>query len=158
MRYQMEIVSLREETKLDDKLEKLLNQFEREVEPYDRFSGFSMFATPVGIVLSIFLPLAYLEFVSAVNPFVLMVSSGFMYWIVGGILATVCLTKLPIFYADRKKHEISRTKYRPIAGVCMCDLSQLRSHMIRMQKSKTTGERIRHARLINYYKHQIGWQ
>src|SRR5919202_973862 len=155
----MDISYVDEETKLDDKLEKLLDQFEREVEPYDKFSSFSMFATPIGIVLSIFLPLAYLQFVSTtVNPFALMVSSGYIYWIVGGILATVCLTKLPIFYVDRKKHEISRTKYRPIAGVCMCDLSQLRSHMIRMQKSKTTGERIRHARLINYYKHQIGWQ
>jgi len=60
----MEVSSLYEETKLDDKLEKLLNQFEQEVEPYDRFSGFSMFATPVGIVLSIFLPLAYLHLVA----------------------------------------------------------------------------------------------
>ncbi|MDQ3872572.1 MAG: hypothetical protein M3258_03060 [Thermoproteota archaeon] len=154
----MDVSYLQEETKLDSKLEKLLDQFEREVEPYDRFSGFSMFATPVGIVLSIFLPLAYLEFVSAVNPFVLMVSSGFMYWIVGGILATVCLTKLPIFYADRKKHEISRTKYRPIAGVCMCDLSQLRSHMRKMEKAKATGERMMHAKLVKYYKQQIGWE
>src|ERR671938_719889 len=154
----MELSSLREEAKLNDKLEKLLNQFEREVEPYDRFSALSMFSTPIGIVLSIFLPLAYLQFVAGANPFVSMVSTGIIYWIVGGILATVGLTKLPIIYADHKKHEISRTKYKPIAGVCMCDLSQLRSHMIRMEKSKTIGERIRHARLIDYYKHQIGWQ
>ena len=117
-----------------------------------------MFATPVGIILSIFLPLAYLQFVSAANPFALMVSSGFLYWIVGGILATVCLTKLPILYADHKKHKISRTKYKPIAGVCMCDLSQLRSHMRKMEKAKATGERIMHARLVKYYKHQIGWE
>jgi hypothetical protein len=154
----MDLSYLQEETKLDDKLEKLLDQFEHEVEPYDRFSSLSMFATPVGIILSIFLPLAYLQFVSAANPFALMVSSGFLYWIVGGILATVCLTKLPILYADHKKHEISRTKYKPIAGVCMCDLSQLRSHMRKMEKAKATGERIMHARLVRYYKHQIGWE
>src|SRR5829696_2830538 len=106
----MEVSSLHEETKLDDKLEKLLNQFEREVEPYDRFSAFSMFATPIGIVLSIFLPLAYLQFVAGVNPFASMVPTGIIYWIVGGMLATVGLTKLPIFYADHKKHEISKTK------------------------------------------------
>src|SRR5918911_4656059 len=154
----MDLSYLQEETKLDDKLEKLLDQFEREVEPYDKFSSFSMFATPVGIILSIFLPLAYLQFVSTVNPFALMVSSGYIYWIVGGILATVCLTKLPILYADHKKHEISRTKYKPIAGVCMCDLSQLRSHMRKMEKAKATGERIMHARLVKYYKQQIGWE
>ena len=154
----MDISHVQVETKLDDKLEKLLDQFEREVEPYDKFSSFSMFATPVGIILSIFLPLAYLQFVSTVNPFALMVSSGYIYWIVGGILATVCLTKLPIFYVDRKKHEISRTKYKPIAGVCMCDLSQLRSHMRKMEKAKVTGERMMHAKLVRYYKQQIGWE
>jgi hypothetical protein len=121
----MELSSLQEETKLDDKLEKLLNQFEREVEPYDRFSAFSMFSTPVGIVLSIFLPLAYLQFVGGVNPFASM---------------------------------ISRTKYKPIAGVCMCDLSQLRSHMKKMEKAKATGERMMHAKLVKYYKQQIGWE
>jgi len=61
-------------------------------------------------------------------------------------------------YVDHKKHEISRLKYRPIAGVCMCDLSQLRSHMTKMEKARTTGERIRHTKLVNYYKHQIGWE
>jgi hypothetical protein len=136
----------------------LLNQFEREVEPYDRFSAFSMFATPIGIVLSIFLPLAYLQFVAGVNPFAWMVHTGIIYWIVGGMLATIGLTKLPIFYADHKKHEISKTKYKPVAGVCMCDLSQLRSHMKKMEEAQTTGERIMHARLVKYYRQQIGWE
>lgn len=117
-----------------------------------------MFSTPVGIVLSIFLPLAYLQFVAGVNPFASMVSTGIIYWMVGGILATVGLTKLPILYADHKKHEISRTKYKPIAGVCMCDLSQLRSHMKKMEKAKATGERMMHAKLVKYYKQQIGWE
>jgi hypothetical protein len=154
----MDLSSLQEETKLDGKLEKLLDQFEREVEPYDRFSAFSMFATPIGIVLSIFLPLAYLQFVAGVSPFASMVSTGIIYWIVGSMLATVGLTKLPIFYADHKKHEISRTKYKPIAGVCMCDLSQLRSHMRKMEKAEATGERMTHAKLVKYYRQQIGWE
>jgi len=42
--------------------------------------------------------------------------------------------------------------------VCMCDLSQLRSHMTKMERARTTGERIRHTKLVNYYKHQIGWE
>jgi hypothetical protein len=151
----MELSALQEETKLNDKLEKLLDQFEREVEPLDRFSGLSMFATPAGIVMSIFLPLAALQ-VAGVDPFANIGSA--LYWIVGGIVATIGLTKLPLFYVDRKKHEISRTKYRPVAGVCMCDLSQLRGHMRKMEKSKVTGERMRHAKLVKYYKEQIGWE
>ena len=151
----MELSALQEETKLNDKLEKLLDQFEREVEPLDRFSGLSMFATPAGIVMSIFLPLAYLQ-VAGVDPFANIGSA--LYWIVGGIVATIGLTKLPLFYVDRKKHEISRTKYRPVAGVCMCDLSQLRGHMRKMEKSKVIGERMRHAKLVKYYKEQIGWE
>ena len=151
----MELSALQEETKLNDKLEKLLDQFEREVEPLDRFSGLSMFATPAGIVMSIFLPLAYLQ-VAGVDPFANIGSA--LYWIVGGIVATIGLTKLPHFYVDHKKHEISRTKYRPVAGVCMCDLSQLRGHMRKMEKSKVTGERMRHAKLVKYYKEQIGWE
>jgi hypothetical protein len=139
--------SLVTENKLDGKLEDLLNQFEREVEPYDRLSGLSMFATPAGVVISIFVPLMLSHF-----------SGSVLYWIVGGILATVGLTKLPLFYVDHKKHEISRTKYKPIAGVCMCDLSQFRSHITKMEKARTTGERIRHVKLANYYKRQMGWE
>ncbi len=154
----MEESFLQEETKLDEKLLGLLDHFEREVEPYDRLSGLSMFTTPAGVILSIFLPLAYLQFTTHASPFVAIASSGALYWIVGGILATIGLTKLPIFYVDRKKHEISRTKYKPITGVCMCDLSQLRSHMTKMEKSRAIGERMRHAKLVKYYKQQIGWQ
>ena len=154
----MEQSSLQEETKIDEKLLGLLDQFEHEVEPYDRLSGLSMFATPAGVIMSILLPLAYLQFASHVNPFVTIASSGALYWIVGGIMATIGLTKLPIFYVDRKKHEISRTKYKPITGVCMCDLSQLRSHVTSMERSRTVGERMRHVKLVKYYKQQIGWE
>jgi hypothetical protein len=99
-----------------------------------------------------------LQFLAGVNPFAWMVPTGIIYWIVGGMLATIGLTKLPIFYADHKKHEISKTKYKPVAGVCMCDLSQLRSHMKKMEEAQTTGERIMHARLVKYYRQQIGWE
>jgi hypothetical protein len=141
------------ENKLDKRLDGLLDQFEREIEPYDRWAGISMFATPVGVVISIFMPLM----LQLSEPSIA-ISESVVYWIVGGILATIGLTKLPILYIDHKKHEISRVKYRPIAGVCMCDLSQLRSHMRKMDKASTTGGRIRHTKLVNYYKHQIGWE
>lgn len=146
------------DNKLNKRLEALLDQFENEIKSYDKWSNISMIATPVGIIISIFLPTIFIQYMSQGSLYVYISSGPIIYWIISGILATVAITKLPLFYIDYKKHEISRTKYKPIAGVCMCDLSQLRSHMIRMEKSKTTGERIRHARLINYYKHQIGWQ
>src|SRR4051812_37053902 len=137
--------SLLTENKLDDRLDKLLDQFEREVEPYDRWAGISMFATPAGVMVSIFVPLL-LHFSGSFA-----ISESVVYWIVGGIVATIGLTKLPLMYVDHKKHEISRVKYRPIAGVCMCDLSQFRSHLKKMERANTTGERIRHVKLANYY-------
>jgi Na+/melibiose symporter-like transporter len=146
---------IEDDNKLNKRLEALLDQFESEVKSYDKWSGISMIATPVGIIISIFLPMLFIQYMSQGSLYVSINSGPILYSIISGILATVAITKLPLFYADYKKHEISRTKYKPIAGVCMCDLSQLRSHMIRMEKSKTIGERIRHARLIDYYKHQI---
>jgi hypothetical protein len=149
---------VKEDSKLDKKLEGLLDQFEREVEPYDRWSGISMFATPVGVIISIFIPMVIMQFVTQANPYITVSSSSTLYWIIGGILATMGLTKLSIFYVDHKKHEISRLKYKPIAGICMCDLSQLRSQMIKLEKARTAGDRIKYVKLVNYYKHQIGWQ
>jgi hypothetical protein len=144
------------DNKLNKKLEALLDQFESEVKPYDKWSGISMVATPVGIMISIFFPMLFIQYTSQGSlSYVSISSNPILYWIISGIVATVVITKLPLFYVDYKKHKISSTKYRPITGICMCDLSQLRSHMNRMEKAKTTGERIRHARLINYYKHQI---
>jgi hypothetical protein len=145
--------ALAAQNKLDEKLESLLNQFEHEVEPYDRWQGISMFATPAGVVISIFVPLMlHFSWPS------LEISGSVLYWIVGGILATLGATKIPIWYVDRKKHEISRVKYRPVAGVCMCDLSNLRAHMRKADKASNTGERIRHTKLVKYYRHQIGWE
>ena len=144
--------SLVTKNEVDGRLEGLLDQFEREVEPYDRWAGISMFATPVGVVISIFVPLL-LHFSGSFA-----ISESVLYWIVGGIVATIGLTKLPLLYVDHKKHEISRVKYRPMAGVCMCDLSQFRSHMTKREQARTTGERIRYTKLVNYYKHQMGWE
>src|SRR6476469_11239901 len=146
------------EHKLDKRLNDLLNQYEQEVKPYDRLSAISIVITPLGIVLSIFIPLLIIKVLSQSNPFVAIVSGSSLSWIIGSMIATLCLTKLLLFYVDYKKHEISRIKYRPIAGICMCDLSHLRSHIYRMESAKTTGERLRQTKLVNYYKYQIGFQ
>lgn len=133
-----------EENKLDEKLEMLIDQFEREVAPYDRWSRISMMATSAGVVSSIVLPLLLLEPATA------------LYATIAGIAASIGLTKLPILYADRKKHQISREKYKPVTGVCMCDLYQYRTHLHKMQNASDNAERIRHSKLANYYKHQMG--
>lgn len=143
--------------KLNKRLEALLDQFENEVKSYDKWSSISLLAAPVGIIISIFLPIIFIQYMSHGNLYVSINSSPALYLVFSGIVATVIITKLAIFYVDYKKHEVSRTKYRPIAGVCMCDLSQLRTHMIKIEKSKTAGERMRHVRLMNYYKRQMGW-
>jgi hypothetical protein len=140
----MQITSIKEENKLDEKLEMLIDQFEREVEPYDRWSRLSVMATSAGVVASIVLP------------FLLLHPSVVLYATIPGIIASVGLTKLPILYADRKKHEISRLKYKPVTGVCMCDLYQYRTHLNKMQSASSNAERIRHSKLASYYKHQMG--
>src|SRR5918997_1693506 len=100
------------EVKLDKRLEMLIDQFEREVAPYDRWSRIAAITTSAGVVTSIVLSMLLLP--PAYTP----------YAAVGGILASIVLTKLPILYADHKKHEISTHKYKPVTGVCMCDLDE----------------------------------
>ncbi|HXG06463.1 MAG TPA: hypothetical protein VNI77_03960 [Nitrososphaera sp.] len=133
-----------EETKLDEKLEMLIDQFERDVAPYDRWSRISMVATSAGVVSSIVLPLLLLEPVVALYP------------TVAGIAASIALTKIPILYADRKKHQISREKYKPVTGICMCDLYQYRTHLHKIRTARSTAERIRHSKLASYYRRQMG--
>lgn len=145
------------ERKLDSKLEILLDRFEKEVEPYDRLSSILALLTPVGVILSILIPIAFIPHISQTKVFSVMISDGILIWIVGMIFAVTGLTKIGILLIDHKKHVISRTKYKPLTGVCMCDLSQLRSHLARMEKAKTVGERLRHRKLANYYQEQIGW-
>ena len=150
--------SIFEKKKINEDLERLLDQFERDVEPYDKLSYLSMLFTPISVILSIFIPLLWLRFAAEPNPYFYLASIPTLYWIVGSILVTLFCTKLLIFYVDYKKHEISRTRYKPLSGVCMCDLSQLRSYMRKREKAKNLGERIRYGKLIDYYKNQIGWQ
>jgi hypothetical protein len=140
----MQIVSSKD-VKLDRRLEMLIDQFERDVAPYDRWSRIAAITTSAGVVISIVLSMLLLP------------SAYIMYAAIGGIIATIVLTKLPILYADHKKHEISRQKYKPVTGVCMCDLYQYRTHLHRMEMATTTVERIRHNKLANYYKHQMGF-
>ena len=132
------------EVKLDNRLEMLIDQFEREVAPYDRWSRIAAISSSAAVVTSIVLSMLLLP------------SDYTLYAGVGGILASIVLTKLPILYADHKKHEISTHKYKPVTGVCMCDLYQYRTHLRRMEMATTTGDRIRHNKLANYYKHQMG--
>jgi hypothetical protein len=150
--------SIFEKKKINEDLEGLLDQFERDVEPYDKLSYLSMLFTPISVILSIFIPLLWLRFTAGPNPYFYLTSIPTLYWIVGSILVNLFCTKLLIFYVDYKKHEISKTRYKPLSGVCMCDLSQLRSFMRKREKAKTLGERIRYGKLIDYYKNQIGWQ
>ena len=132
------------EVKLDKRLDMLIDQFEREVAPYDRWSRIAAVSSSAAVVTSIVLSM-------------LLLPSGYtLYAAVGGILASIVLTKLPILYADHKKHEISTHKYKPVTGVCMCDLYQYRTHLRRMEMATTTVDRIRHNKLANYYKHQMG--
>jgi hypothetical protein len=132
------------EVKLDERLEMLIDQFEREVAPYDRLSRIAAISSSAAVVTSIVLSM-------------LLLPPGYtVYAAVGGILASIVLTKLPILYADHKKHEISTHKYKPVTGVCMCDLYQYRTHLRRMETATTSAERIRHNKLANYYKRQMG--
>lgn len=140
----MQQITSSKEVKLDKRLEMLIDQFEREVAPYDKWSRIAAISSSAGVVTSIILSMLLLP------------SAYTMYAAIGGILASIVLTKLPILYADHKKHEISTNKYKPVTGVCMCDLYQYRTHLRKMETATTSAERIRHNKLANYYKRQMG--
>ena len=144
--------------KIDSRLETLLDRFEKEVEPYDRLLSILAILTPVGVILSILIPIPIISYISNGNVFSVLVSEGILIWIVGAIFAITGITKVGMLLVDHRKHVISISKYKPLTGVCMCDLSQLRSHLRRMEKAKTVGERLRHMKLAYYYQEQIGWK
>jgi len=144
--------------KIDSRLETLLDRFEKEVEPYDRLLSILAILTPVGVILSILIPIPIISYSSHGNVFSVLVSEGILIWIVGAIFAITGITKVGMLLVDHRKHVISISKYKPLTGVCMCDLSQLRSHLRRMEKAKTVGERLRHMKLAYYYQEQIGWK
>ena len=145
-----------EKAKLDEKYEKLIDQFELETTRYDRISKISAVATFGGVIASILTPLLYFQSIG-VNPYHAFASGTALYLAVGGIIASKLVPKLAIMYANHKKHEVSRVKYKPVTGVCMCDLYQYRTHLNRIDESDTPGERMRHAKLASYYKHKMGW-
>lgn len=146
----------KEKVQLEEKYEKLIDQFEEETAQYDRVSRVAAIATFGGVLASILVPLLYLT-ATAEDPFRAFVSGPLLYVVIGGVLASKIAPKLVIMYANHKKHEVSRLKYRPVTGVCMCDLYQYRTHLRKMDDAETTGERMRHAKLAAYYKHQMGW-
>src|SRR5215813_10484043 len=94
--------------KLDARLEHLLDLFEKEVAPYDKISALFLLLTPIGVILSILIPLPVISYSFHVNPFEALVSGGLMIWIVGSVLSVLALTKLGILFLDHRKHEISR--------------------------------------------------
>lgn len=140
---------------LTDKHIKLLDRFERDVAIYDRLAEFSVVMSSIGIICSILIPLTACSFLIRSNPFDGVTGSPYIYFVVAGMVVTVLMTRLLIIYADRKKHKISETEYRPVTGFCMCDFSMLRSHTKKLECAKTMGERLRHAKLVNYYTEQI---
>lgn len=146
-----------EKARLESKYEKLIEQFEKETAQYDRLSRVAVIATFGGVIISILLPLLYLA-ATAQDPYRAFVSGPLLYLVIAGILASKIVPKLVIWYSNHKKHEVSRLKYKPVTGVCMCDLYQYRTHLHKMDKAETVGERMRHAKLAGYYKHRMGWE
>lgn len=159
MKRQMEnlpVISVEQEkAKLDEKYQKLIEQFEQDTARYDKLSRVSAIATFGGVIASILAPLLYFQSIG-VNPYQAFTGPA-LYAVIGGIAASKIVPKLLMMYASHMKHEISRVKYKPVTGVCMCDLYQFRTHLNRMGEAGTPGERMRHAKLANYYKHKMGW-
>ena len=143
------------ENRLDEKYEKLIDEFEEETAKYDRLSRISAIATFGGVLASILVPLLYLT-VTTASPFHAFASGPLLYFAIGGIIASKLAPKMMIVYANHKKHEVSRVKYKPVTGVCMCDLYQFRTHLRRMDGAESTAQRMRHAKLASYYKHKMG--
>lgn len=141
---------------LDQKFGRLIDQFEQEVAPYDRLTRFAAIGTFGGVIVSILIPILYLQFVANVNPYHAFMSGPAMYFVIGGIVASKIVPRLLMAYSSHKKHKISRTKYKPVTGVCMCDLYQFRTHLQKMEKASTAARRIRHAKLASYYKQKMG--
>ncbi len=145
-----------EKAKLEEKYEKLIDQFEEDTAQYDRLARISAVATFAGVLASILVPLVYFQSIG-VNPYQAFATGPALYLTIGGIVASKLVPKLLIMYSSHMKHEVSQTKYKPVTGVCMCDLYQFRTHLNRVDKAETTAERMRHAKLANYYKHKMGW-
>ncbi len=55
--------------KMDSRLELLLDLFEKEVEPYDRMSSLFLLLSPIGVLLSVLVPLPIISYSFHINPF-----------------------------------------------------------------------------------------
>ncbi|MCS7140870.1 MAG: hypothetical protein NZ888_01625 [Candidatus Nitrosocaldus sp.] len=138
--------SSRSRYRMDPRLEELLSRFEHDAEPYDRLAAYSLLLIPIGAV-------AVALMLLLTGP----VTIGWkVYLAVASMIALPFVTYTISIYAERKKHEISESRYRPVTGMCMCDLSQLRYHMIRFEKADNYAEKARHARMMEYYAERIG--
>lgn len=132
--------------RMEPRLEELLSRFEQEAEPYDRLAAYSLLLIPIGAVLVALMLLL-------TGP----ITIGWkVYTAMASIIALPFASYAISLYAERKKHNISETRYRPVTGICMCDLSQLRYHMIRFEKADNYAEKARHARMMDYYAERIG--
>ena len=131
---------------MDARLISLLERFEYETEPYDRIASYALLIIPVGAVLIALLLMLSGPIVTGLK----------LYSAITSIMSLPFITYAISIYAERKKHEISEKRYKPVTGICMCDLSQLRYHMIRFKKSDNYTEKARHARMIEYYERKIG--
>lgn len=144
-----------EKAKLEEKYEKLIDQFEEDTARYDQLARVSAVATFAGVLASILVPIMYFQSIG-VNPYQAFANGPALYLTIGGIVASKLVPKMLIMYSSHMKHEVSRTKYKPVTGVCMCDLYQYRTHLNRVDKAESTAERMRHAKLASYYKHKMG--
>ena len=63
-----------------------------------RLSLIFFLLTPVGVILSTLSPVPIMLYVFHTNPFTAMVSGGFLFWIIGGIVATLVVTRLRYFF------------------------------------------------------------
>ncbi len=131
---------------MDPRLESLLEMFEYETEPYDKLAAYALLLIPIGAVM-----VALMLLLS--GP---IVAGPKLYSAIVLVMCLPFITYAISLYSDKKKHEISNTRYKPITGICMCDLSQLRYHIIRFEKSDSYAEKARHARMIEYYENKIG--
>jgi hypothetical protein len=145
-----------EKAKLEEKYEKLIDQFEQDTAQYDRLARISAVATFAGVLASILVPIGYFQSIG-VNPYEAFTSGPALYLIIGSIVASKLVPKMLIMYSSHMKHEVSRIKYKPVTGVCMCDLYQFRTHLNRMAEAGAAAESMRHAKLASYYKYKMGW-
>jgi len=61
-------------------------------------SSLFLLLTTVGVILSTLTPVPIMLYVFHVNPFAALVSGGILFWIIGGIVATLVVTRVAILF------------------------------------------------------------